>query len=134
MDGESTTVTARHWLVLAVATFVAASGSAFVIGVGFLLPHLTSVMGLSLSQGGILVAMPLVGMAAALIAWGWLVDRAGEKVVLVAGSVGAAVTLAAALFVDSFAFLAALLLITGCLLYTSPSPRDRQKSRMPSSA
>ena len=25
-------------------------------------------------------------------------------------------------------------LMTGCLLYTSPSPRDRQKSRMPSSA
>ena len=25
-------------------------------------------------------------------------------------------------------------LIGGCLLYTSPSPRDRQKSRMPSSA
>ena len=26
------------------------------------------------------------------------------------------------------------LYIRGCLLYTSPSPRDRQKSRMPSSA
>ena len=26
------------------------------------------------------------------------------------------------------------LAIVGCLLYTSPSPRDRQKSRMPSSA
>ena len=26
------------------------------------------------------------------------------------------------------------LLIQSCLLYTSPSPRDRQKSRMPSSA
>ena len=25
-------------------------------------------------------------------------------------------------------------LLTNCLLYTSPSPRDRQKSRMPSSA
>ena len=25
-------------------------------------------------------------------------------------------------------------LYKGCLLYTSPSPRDRQKSRMPSSA
>ena len=25
-------------------------------------------------------------------------------------------------------------LVVGCLLYTSPSPRDRQKSRMPSSA
>ena len=28
----------------------------------------------------------------------------------------------------------AVVLIMGCLLYTSPSPRDRQKSRMPSSA
>ena len=27
-----------------------------------------------------------------------------------------------------------LMLILTCLLYTSPSPRDRQKSRMPSSA
>ena len=27
-----------------------------------------------------------------------------------------------------------LVLRRGCLLYTSPSPRDRQKSRMPSSA
>ena len=27
-----------------------------------------------------------------------------------------------------------MLLTAGCLLYTSPSPRDRQKSRMPSSA
>ena len=27
-----------------------------------------------------------------------------------------------------------LLIAEGCLLYTSPSPRDRQKSRMPSSA
>ena len=26
------------------------------------------------------------------------------------------------------------ILLTSCLLYTSPSPRDRQKSRMPSSA
>ena len=25
-------------------------------------------------------------------------------------------------------------LVKGCLLYTSPSPRDREKSRMPSSA
>ena len=28
----------------------------------------------------------------------------------------------------------AVFLASGCLLYTSPSPRDRQKSRMPSSA
>ena len=31
-------------------------------------------------------------------------------------------------------YLAAVLNLRTCLLYTSPSPRDRQKSRMPSSA
>ena len=30
--------------------------------------------------------------------------------------------------------LASVAVIIACLLYTSPSPRDRQKSRMPSSA
>ena len=34
----------------------------------------------------------------------------------------------------SYGFYACHLLRTNCLLYTSPSPRDRQKSRMPSSA
>ena len=35
----------------------------------------------------------------------------------------------------SFMILIGVMLVAeGCLLYTSPSPRDRQKSRMPSSA
>ena len=34
----------------------------------------------------------------------------------------------------SLALVGCLLVLFGCLLYTSPSPRDRQKSRMPSSA
>ena len=33
-----------------------------------------------------------------------------------------------------FKGIALCVLYIGCLLYTSPSPRDRQKSRMPSSA
>ena len=37
-------------------------------------------------------------------------------------------------FVDSYEIGAKTTLFNGCLLYTSPSPRDRQKSRMPSSA
>ena len=36
--------------------------------------------------------------------------------------------------VINFLGAAALVRIYACLLYTSPSPRDRQKSRMPSSA
>ena len=33
-----------------------------------------------------------------------------------------------------FLFRASVHVLSTCLLYTSPSPRDRQKSRMPSSA
>ena len=37
-----------------------------------------------------------------------------------------------AVFIAGILFM--IMSITSCLLYTSPSPRDRQKSRMPSSA
>ena len=37
------------------------------------------------------------------------------------------------LFTDS-AEVRAMMLVEGCLLYTSPSPRDQRGSRMPSSA
>lgn len=107
------------------ATFVAASGSAFVVGIGFLLPHLHADLGMSLPRAGVLVAMPSVGMACALIAWGWLVDRTGEKLVLVAGSVGAAVALTAALATDSFALLAVFLLLAGAATASGNSASGR---------
>lgn len=118
-------VTARHWLILLVATFVAASGSAFVVGIAFLLPHLHTALGMSLPQAGLLVAMPSVGMALALIAWGWLVDRTGEKLVLASGAGLMAVALAAALAVDSFVWLAVLLLIAGAATASGNSASGR---------
>ena len=107
------------------ATFVAASGSAFVVGVGFLLPHLHTVEGMSLPRAGVLVAMPSVGMAAALIAWGWLVDRTGEKLVLASGSAITALALAAACFADSFGLLAVLLFLAGAATASGNSASGR---------
>lgn len=118
-------VTARQWLILGVATFVAASGSAFIIGVGFLLPHFNSGMGMSLTRAGVLVAMPAVGMALALIAWGWLVDRVGEKLVLVSGSIAAALALTALLFTHSFAAMAVFLLLAGAATASGNSASGR---------
>ena len=117
--------TARHWLVLAVATFVAASGSAFVVGISFLLPYLNTEMDMSLSQAGVLVAMPPVGMATALIAWGWLVDRAGEKFVLVAGSASAAAALAGTVVTESFTVLVILLFLAGAATASGNSASGR---------
>ncbi|WP_010539639.1 MFS transporter [Dietzia alimentaria] len=124
-QGDEQQVTARHWLVLAVATFVAASGSAFVVGVGFLLPHMSTSMGMSLSKAGVLVAMPSVGMACALIAWGWLVDRTSEKLVLVSGSASAALALTALLFTDSYGAMALFLLLAGAATASGNSASGR---------
>src|SRR5699024_12167626 len=89
MTNATATSNAEPWA----ATCGAASGSALVVGLAFLLPHLHTELGMSLTQAGVLVAMPSVGMALALIAWGWLVDRTGEKLVLTSGSVLMAVGL-----------------------------------------
>ena len=48
--------------------------------------------------------------------------------------VGAALTAGFVAVFGAFGLLTASLLSTGCLLYTSPSPRDGLLSRMPSSA
>ena len=65
----------------------------------------------------------------------------GQAVFMAAGAYGlsmAVVTLGLnfrwGLLLGIVIFPLLLALIMGCLLYTSPSPRDRQKSRMPSSA
>ena len=123
--GDAHRVTARHWAVLAVATFVAASGSAFVTGVAFLLPHLHTVEGLSLSGAGVLVAMPSVGMALALVAWGWLVDRTGERLVLTSGAALAALALTGALLTDSIPLLAAAFLVAGAATASGNSASGR---------
>ena len=52
----------------------------------------------------------------------------GKKIVVTGGGTGLGKSMA-----TRFAELGADLVIT-CLLYTSPSPRDRTRSRMPSSA
>lgn len=73
------------WLVLAVAVAAATVSTMFVNSVAFLIPALQSARGLSLAETGLLVAMPTVGMMLTLFAWGVVIDRIGERTVLVLG-------------------------------------------------
>ena len=104
----------RRWAMLAAA--VAAQGSATVVvnGAAFLLPVLHGTLGLSLARAGLLVAMPMVGATLALIAWGALADRFGDRRVLTAGlAATAAATFAAAVASDSWWALGAFLFLAG---------------------
>jgi MFS family permease len=83
--GTDTISTARRWSMLALGVFAPTTGAMFTYGTAFLIPALQRERGLSLSQAGLLVAMPTIGMMLTLIPWGALVDRVGERAVLVIG-------------------------------------------------
>lgn len=80
-----TITTARRWSMLALGVFAPTTGAMFTYGAAFLIPALQHERGLNLSQAGLVVAMPTIGLMLTLISWGALMDRVGERAVLVIG-------------------------------------------------
>ena len=77
----STIGTARRWSMLAIALTTTLCANVFINGVAFLIPTLHTERGLDLAQAGLISALPSFGMVVTLIAWGYLVDRFGERIV-----------------------------------------------------
>jgi sugar phosphate permease len=80
----------RRWAMLAASTLAQASTAVMVHGPAFLIAALHEQLGLSLAEAGLVAAAPMVGVMVALVPWGIVTDRRGERVVLLAGLVGAA--------------------------------------------
>ncbi len=103
----------RRWWILAVSVAVTSCAFLFINCGVFLIPALQADRGTSLTQAGLLSAMPSFGMVLTLVAWGYLVDRLGERLVL---TVGAALTATAALAaapLHSLTAIGALLFVGG---------------------
>ncbi len=83
--------------MLAASTLAQAATAVMVHGPAFLIPALHDQRGLTLAEAGLVAAAPMLGVMVALVPWGIVTDRRGERVVLLAGLVGAALfgTLAA---------------------------------------
>ncbi|GAA4858624.1 MFS transporter [Actinomycetospora straminea] len=77
--------TRRRWAVLAAGVAAQTAASAVVYGVPFLVPSLRDERGLSLAAVGVVVAAPTLGLLVALIAWGAVVDRVGERLPMALG-------------------------------------------------
>ncbi|MBF6329253.1 MFS transporter [Nocardia transvalensis] len=102
----------RRWVMLGLGVFAQSSSAVIVHGTPFLLPALTG-RGMPLATAGLLVAMPTVGLCCMLIAWGYVVDRIGERAVLVAGPLVMCVAGAAAAGVSNYVVLGVLLFLAG---------------------
>lgn len=82
-------------MVLAVGLSATVAACMFQYGLPYLIPALRRA-GLSLGEAGLVVACPTVGLMTALIAWGAVADRWGERIALSLGLGIAAVGLFAA--------------------------------------
>ncbi|SRX95977.1 hypothetical protein MSP7336_04252 [Mycobacterium shimoidei] len=99
--------------MVAISLAVTASAFIFINGVAFLIPALEAERGTALAEAGLLAAMPSFGMVVTLIAWGALLDRVGERVVLTVGSALTAAAAYAATTVHSLIAIGALLFVGG---------------------
>ena len=73
--------------MLVIALVATLCANVFINGVAFLIPTLQTARGLDLATAGLLSSLPSLGMVVTLIAWGYAVDRFGERLVLTLGSV-----------------------------------------------
>lgn len=104
----------RRWVMLGLGTAAQTAACAFVYGVPYLADELRGREGLTLTQVGVLVACPTVGLVVALYGWGAAADRWGERVVIAVGLGGAAGALAGAAWgVHGMVALGGLLALAG---------------------
>jgi sugar phosphate permease len=102
-------------VILAAGTLAQSSFSALSVGLPALAPALRSQYGLSLGDAGVVLGAVGIGMLVALLPWGLLADRVGERVVMASGLFGAGIAVAAAAETHSFWPLVGVLVIAGAL-------------------
>src|SRR5258707_7468461 len=111
--------------MLVIALTATLCANVFINGAAFLIPTLHAGCGLDLAKAGLLSSMPSFGMVATLNAWGYIVDRVGERFVLALGSALTAAAAFAAASVHSLAAVGAFLLLGGMAAASSNSASGR---------
>jgi sugar phosphate permease len=111
--------------MLAIALSATMFANVFINGAAFLIPTLHSRHGLDLAQAGLVSSMPSFGMVVTLIAWGYLVDRVGERIVLALGSALTAAAAFAAAAASSVVIISIFLFLGGMAAASSNSASGR---------
>jgi sugar phosphate permease len=121
----STVGTARRWAMLAASTSAQAAAAVTIHGPAFLIPVLHERRGLSLTSAAFVAAAPMFGVMLTLVAWGWVVDRAGERFTLLAGLSATFTAGAASTRADSTTLLAVTLFVAGATAASTGSASGR---------
>ncbi|MFG1705199.1 MFS transporter [Nonomuraea sp. M3C6] len=103
----------KRWLMLALGVNAHASVTLGLFGLPLVMPEIERHFGVPLAVAGIIANAPAIGILVALVAWGALADRHGERLVLGAGVGLAAVLFAAVALVEQSWAVIALLALAG---------------------
>ncbi|MEV7430894.1 MFS transporter [Nocardioides sp. NPDC092400] len=115
----------RRWAMLGASTLAQGAAAVMIHGPAFLIPALHDRVGLSLAEAGVVAAAPTVGVMLALVLWGLVVDRRGERFVLLTGLGATAAVGAVATFVGGTVPLALTLLLAGAAAASTGSASGR---------
>ncbi|WP_046319643.1 MFS transporter [Mycobacterium sp. UM_Kg1] len=105
--------TAARWSVMVVALLATLCSFVFINGIAFVIPMLETKRETNLAMAGLLASMPSFGMVLTLFAWGALLDRVGERIVLSVGSALTALATFAAASAHSLIGVGAFLFLGG---------------------
>lgn len=105
--------TAARWSIVITALFATMCGFVFINGIAFVIPMLETKRDTNLAVAGLLAATPSFGMVSTLFAWGALLDRIGERIVLSVGSALTALATYAAASMQSLAAVGVFLFLGG---------------------
>jgi sugar phosphate permease len=107
-------VAARYrWAVLAAGTAAQAAFASLFLGVPVLAPALRDEYALGLGEVGVVLTSIWIGATLALLPWGLLADRVGERLVLAGGLAACGVATAGAALAPSVAPLVVILAVAG---------------------
>src|ERR1700709_888609 len=108
------------------ASVAAQAGASVAInGPAFLIPQLQDDRGLSLAEAGTVAAAPIAGVMLTLFIWGPVVDRIGERAVLLAGLGGTTVLGVVAARVHGTVALVVVLFVVGMFAACTGSASGR---------
>lgn len=111
--------------MLVIGLLATLCANVFINGVAFLIPTLHAERGLDLAAAGLMSSLPSLGMVVTLIAWGYVVDRVGERLVLVLGSALTAAAAFAAASADSLPITGVFLFLGGMAAASSNTASGR---------
>jgi sugar phosphate permease len=114
-----------RWTILGVGVIAQGALAALQQGLPALGPALREEFGLSLAQVGLVLTSAALGVMVTLLAWGWLADRIGERIVISAGLGGGALALVGAAEVDGYGALIAMLALAGALSASASAASGR---------